>query len=72
VSIQATLMGEPVIKAHRGNKVDIQFEMDQANFMAYPLAFWNRPDGDYFSEKPYQPVIRYYDATMDMTFERAL
>lgn len=45
------------------------FNEDQRMYLENPLAFWNRPDGDYLSDKPYVPVFRYYDAPCDYTVE---
>jgi hypothetical protein len=37
------------------------FEQEQSNYLAHPLAFWNRPDGAYLSDEPYVPLHKVVD-----------
>lgn len=50
-----------------GNQTDPALAAEQALYLANPLAFWNRPDGDYLTDAPYQPVNKTYDSVSRMT-----
>jgi hypothetical protein len=64
--------GEPVTRVRPGDHTDPEFDREQANYLACPSAFWNRPDGDYLSDEPYVPVLRHYDPYTMQTYERPL
>lgn len=46
-----------------------EFQREQRNYLDNPLAFWNRPDGDYISDDAYVPVTRVRDRRSGAIFE---
>ena len=46
-----------------------EFLRTQNEYMLHQSAFWNRPDGDYLLDEPYQPLELFYDAATDQTYE---
>lgn len=62
--------GRKIIRRLEGNQTfSVQERAEQEAYLANPLAFWMRPDGDYLSDTPYQPVERFYDARHHETIE---
>mgnify|MGYP003147951769 CR=1 FL=1 len=62
--------GRKIIRRLEGDQTfSVQERAEQEAYIANPLAFWMRPDGDYLSDEPYQPVERFYDAGARETIE---
>lgn len=82
----STFYGQPVRSKelmHGMTKEDVsrlqleqdEFYRNEAVYLKYPSAFWNRPDGDYLTDEPYVPALRidyYYDARLDCVWKITL